>query len=204
MSQQDASGEGKRQQAAAKRRAMILDAAVLCFIEQGYHQSGVRDIAKRAGVSLGNLYNHFPGKHDMLAEIAAVERSELEPFLALLEKPQPAQQILDRFVSRYVRYIGQAESVILSIEITSEAIRKPDIGELFLQNRNQLVTALDTFIQRGVAEGAFRTLKSTKETAHLIVELIEGTAYRSVLSETAIRKLLPTLKDFISTSLQAI
>ena len=76
----------KRDRALAKRRQHILEAAVMCILESGYHQTGVREIAKRAGVSLGNLYNHFSGKHEVLAEIAAVERKEMAPILALLHE----------------------------------------------------------------------------------------------------------------------
>jgi len=176
---------------------------MICFLENGYHQTGVRDIATRAGISLGNLYNHFPGKHDVLAEIAALERSELEPFLELLSKPDPAAAVLDRFVAAYATYLSAPENVILTIEITSEAIRKPDIGALFLANRNELVGALEPVIQRGTAEGAFRAVPNPHEASHLIVELIEGSAYRSVLGEVAMRKMIGDLKDFVFAAVRA-
>lgn len=189
--------ETKRDKAVAQRREQILEAAVMCFLESGYHQTGVRDIAKRAGVSLGNLYNHFPGKHDVLVEIAALEQSELKPILALLAKPDSAPAILDRFMTAYARYVAKPENVILTIEIASEAIRKPDIGELFLSNRNELATALASLIGRGIAEGDFRTLSDPHEASHLIIELIDARAYRSVLCDVSMRKILGDLKDFI-------
>jgi AcrR family transcriptional regulator len=58
--------ETKRDKELKSRRAHILEAALMSLLEKGYHQTGVRDIAKRAGVSLGNLYNHFSGKHAVL------------------------------------------------------------------------------------------------------------------------------------------
>ncbi len=187
----------KRGKAAAKRRSKILDAAMMCFLESGYHQTGVRDIAKRAGISLGNLYNHFPGKHDVLAEIAALERAELEPFLKLLAGAAPATEILDTFIARYGKYLAAPENIILTIEISSEAIRKPDIGEMFLVNRSVLVAALASVIQRGVSEGAFRATLDPSETSQLIIELIEGSAYRSVLGGVAMRKILSGVRDFV-------
>ena len=48
------------------RKIEIVHAAVTCFLERGYHQTGVRDIAKQAEVSLGNLYIHFKGKEALL------------------------------------------------------------------------------------------------------------------------------------------
>ncbi len=194
--------ETKRDKAVAQRRGKILEAAVMCFLENGYHQTGVRDIAKRAGISLGNLYNHFPGKHDVLAEIAALERSELEPFLELLADSAPAPTILDRFVAAYARYLAAPENAILTIEITSEAIRKPDIAEMFLANRNVLVTALASVLQRGSGEGDFRAVPDPTEASQLIIELIESSAYRSVLGGTAMRKMLDGLKDFIFAAMR--
>ena len=197
MTETPASSARKREKATLARRAMILEAAMTCFLENGYHQTGVRDIAKRAGVSLGNLYNHFPGKHEVLAEIAALERAELTPFLKLLVEPKPVLEILDRFVTAYATYLAAPENIILAIEITSEAIRKPDIGALFLANQSELVSALASVIARGVADGDLRGDLDPVETSQLIVDLIDSSAYRSVLSEIAMRKMLAGLKDFI-------
>lgn len=197
MTEKQAKTETKRDRMVAARREQILDAAVMCFLESGYHQTGVRDIAKRAGVSLGNLYNHFPGKHDVLAEIAALERKELVPFLKQLAEPSSAREVLDRFVTAYATYLAAPETIILTIEITSEAIRKPDIGELFVANRNELVSGLASVIERGVADDDFRPSLDPKETALLIIEMIDGSAYRSVLSDVPMQEIIGGLKDFV-------
>ena len=203
MAQNPSEPEGKREKAAAQRRAKILEAALTCFLENGYHQTGVRDIAKRAGVSLGNLYNHFPGKHDVLVEIAALERADLEPFLKMLMKPGSPQAILEKFIKAYATYLAAPENVMLSIEISSEAVRKPDIGELFVTNREELVIALTSVIQRGIEAGGFRKGLNPNEASQLIIELIDASAYRSVLSEVAMRKILGGLKEFIFAAVRA-
>lgn len=194
---------GKREKATAQRRAKILESALICFLENGYHQTGVRDIARRAGVSLGNLYNHFPGKHDVLVEIAAMERADLEPFLKMLAKPASAHTVLETFIKAYAHYLAAPENVILSIEISSEAVRKADIGALFVANRNELVAALASVIQRGVEVGDFRRELDPNEASQLIIELLDASAYRSVLSEVSMRKILGGLKDFIFAAVRA-
>lgn len=202
MSDGSSKPPSKRDRAAARRRETILDAALMCFIENGYHQTGVRDIAKRAGVSLGNLYNHFPGKHDVLVEIAALERAELAPFLDLLARPGSATKILDRFLTTYANYLAKPENVILTIEISSEAIRKPDIGDLFVANRDALVAALASVIKRGIDDGEFRTGLDPEDAAQHIIGLIDASAYRAVLSEISMRRVLRGLKDFVSAALR--
>ena len=195
--------ETKRDKTAAQRRAKILEAAMRCFLESGYHQTGVRDIAKSAGVSLGNLYNHFSGKHDVLAEIAALERSELEPFREMLAERASAPEILDRFIAAYATYLAAPENVILTIEITSEAIRKPDIGALFLANRMVLVAALESVIQRGIAEGDFRAGSDPHQVSQLIIELIDGSAFRCVLGDVAVQEMLVSLTDFVFAAVRS-
>ena len=43
-------------------RTAILLAAHDLFVKQGYHGTAMRQIARRAGIALGGLYNHFPNK----------------------------------------------------------------------------------------------------------------------------------------------
>ena len=43
--------------------AAILDAGLALFSTQGYGATTLRQIAERAGLSVGNIYHHFPDKH---------------------------------------------------------------------------------------------------------------------------------------------
>lgn len=47
-------------------RAKILEAALALFRERGYDETTMRDVAKRAGVSLGNAYYYFASKENLL------------------------------------------------------------------------------------------------------------------------------------------
>lgn len=55
-----------------QRRAQLLEAAQVVFVDKGYHAAGMEDIAECARVSKPVLYQHFPGK--------------LELYLALVDK----------------------------------------------------------------------------------------------------------------------
>jgi len=49
--------------------AIIEDAARELFIKHGFHATSMRDIARRAGVSLGNLYNYYATKDAIFESI---------------------------------------------------------------------------------------------------------------------------------------
>lgn len=51
---------------AAKRRKIILEAALSTFSDYGYHGANVNEIARRADVTRPILYRHFPSKLELL------------------------------------------------------------------------------------------------------------------------------------------
>lgn len=61
-------------------REAITTAAREIFADRGYHAASVRDIAKRAGLSLSALYHWHPSKQDLLA--ALIEESTTDYFQA--------------------------------------------------------------------------------------------------------------------------
>lgn len=52
-----------------EKTRLILDTALELFAERGYHQTSISDIAKRAGISKGLLYNYFESKEEVLRSI---------------------------------------------------------------------------------------------------------------------------------------
>ena len=47
----------------SRTRQQVLEAAVSVFAERGYHGSGTRELAARAGVTGATVYHYFPNKH---------------------------------------------------------------------------------------------------------------------------------------------
>ncbi|HAH05756.1 MAG TPA: hypothetical protein DCM05_04390 [Elusimicrobia bacterium] len=62
--------------ASAGNRERILKAATTLFRRQGFHGTSTREIAEKAGVSLGNIYNHFKTKEDLFVFILAEYEKE--------------------------------------------------------------------------------------------------------------------------------
>jgi AcrR family transcriptional regulator len=52
-----------------EKRSRIEDAAKELFINRGFHATSMRDIATGTGTSLGNLYNYYRTKEDILESI---------------------------------------------------------------------------------------------------------------------------------------
>ena len=68
----------RRNARSEQSRRQVLDAALHLFSHQGYRATTMRDIAKKAGVSTGNVYHHFPDKE-------AIFRTLIEEFWAITD-----------------------------------------------------------------------------------------------------------------------
>ncbi len=70
------------QEVIEEKKIVIEDAAKELFIKQGFHATSMRDIAKRAGVSLGNLYNYYQTKEAIVESIIGKYQKIIDQKLA--------------------------------------------------------------------------------------------------------------------------
>lgn len=170
------------------RKIEITYAAVACFIEQGYHQTGVRDIARQAGVSLGNLYNHFKGKEDILGFIAELDGKEVAGFVDILSDGSDPKATLKRFVHDYAAHAALPENALLGVEILAEALRTPMIAEIFGKNRTRLEQALVTCLETGAKTGAFSSEMDQQLAACMILDTLEGHGLRLLAKQIEVEQ----------------
>jgi len=64
-------------------RLAIEDAAISLFLEQGYHATSMRQIADRAQLALGGIYNHFSSK-DEIFEAIIIDQHPYKKILPLV------------------------------------------------------------------------------------------------------------------------
>lgn len=50
-------------------RSAVEEAAIVLFMEQGYHATSMRQISERAKLALGGIYNHFSSKEEIFQGI---------------------------------------------------------------------------------------------------------------------------------------
>lgn len=109
--------------AAGNLREQILSAAASCFRERGIKATTMQEIAKRAGISVGNFYNYFDGKDAIIDEFAQREVARL------------AREI-DEIVNGRVSL--EEQRVRVKIEILEEAARNGSMGDIVKRSDAQV------------------------------------------------------------------
>lgn len=82
---------GRRERKKAQTRQALADAATQLFIERGYDNVGVREVAEAADVSLSTLFKHFPNKESLVFDLDADIEADL---VGAVRDRQPGQSVL--------------------------------------------------------------------------------------------------------------
>ncbi len=168
----------------ATNRDKIVQAAMVCFVERGIANSSVRDIAEHAGVSQGNLYNHFRSKDALIAEIARLDADEMHQVAeaALGLPPLPGLLALCEV---YLAMASRPEDAVLTLEITTQALRDPEIAKSFAGGRDMLRTRMQGLVQSAQAAGSLPDTLSPPDTVATLLDLLNGMGLRLGLNARA-------------------
>lgn len=80
----------------------IVEAGRKLFARQGFHATGMRDIAKLANVSIGSLYHYFRSKDELfLAVVRKAFEERLVQARELMRQGLPAPEILRQVLTVY-------------------------------------------------------------------------------------------------------
>ena len=85
-----------------RTRIQIEDAAIELFIEYGYHATSMRQIAERANLALGGIYNHFKSK-DEIFEAIIVDKHPYKRLLPLILEAEG--DTMEDFLSHAARVV---------------------------------------------------------------------------------------------------
>ena len=94
----------RRDEARALFRNAILDAAEAVFAEAGFHGARIQDIAERARIAVGTVYNHFENKDEVL--VALLEERAEEMLQQLAPLPGDPRPFPARLTARIARVLG--------------------------------------------------------------------------------------------------
>jgi AcrR family transcriptional regulator len=137
---------------AEDRRAQILDAAFEVFSEKGFHGTRTRELARRAGVSEGLVFSHFPTKEALIRAI--LDRAGFEDLIRVLEErlaSLPPRDALLALAERVLTNLRDQPHVFRVVFFG--LLETPELASHFYQKFLSRLLALETrLFRRAFAE----------------------------------------------------
>lgn len=128
------------QSAGHRREQEILEAARSAFAVKGFDGASMQDIARAAGMSVGNFYRYFPSKtaiiHALIRrDIALVE----DQFAQIVAAPAPLPAIRAALHLHVQLYAHQTQDAAIWAEMHSHALRNTEIAEMIHQAETEII-----------------------------------------------------------------
>ena len=113
---------------ADQRSAEILASVRVAFAEKGFDGASMQDLARAAGISVGNFYRYFPSKAAIVEQLIAHDLREMQQeFTTALAAADPLASLRQQVRAHLAEHQSCNDGQLWA-EITAAATRKPDIG----------------------------------------------------------------------------
>lgn len=161
----------------AETREAVLAAARALFVRQGYLRTSVDEIARKAGVSKGGIYFHFPDKTDIVHELLMHTVGLYREILAVLRERTrpPLKRLQDYMVWTSNLGAREPEAMLLPILISLEFLHTgQEIESLTRSHYDAIHRGLQLTIMDGRKAGVFNKRSGAREQAANVILMGEG------------------------------
>jgi TetR/AcrR family transcriptional regulator, repressor for uid operon len=170
---------------AARRRAQILEAAMVCFRRRGFHQATMQEICGEARVSPGALYRYFDSKAAIIIAIAQDEHAQLEPlFSALEEGGDVCAGLVELAKQVWVKFHAAGDASLIG-DVMAEAGRDPVLAGFIHDAEFKLRARLAAVLAAAQKHGQIDPALAPDAAARLLLAVIDGIGLRLSLFRQA-------------------
>jgi TetR/AcrR family transcriptional regulator, cholesterol catabolism regulator len=183
------------------RRGEIFAAAVHLFIEKGFNETSMREIADAAGMGKSTLYDYFKSKDEILLSYFEDEiQSITERAVEIGNLQIPAVEKLRRVVQAQLEYLVANKAFYM--RLTVEAQRLGLESQYRLQaSRHAYQDLICSLVEAGIQEGSFRPVDPFM-TMRIILAIITPVVFTTRPTGTP-QEMLDTSFNIILKGIQA-
>jgi TetR/AcrR family fatty acid metabolism transcriptional regulator len=165
------------------RRESIIQAAIEVFSKKDFKTASISEIAQKAGVADGTIYQYFKNKEDLFFSIPIEKTNEFRSQLELhLEGISGAFNKIRKFVWYYLYFFkmnpGYGRILMLEMRVSKSFVKTETYGFL-----KQSVSQVMNIIIEGQNEGVIRRDTDVYILRHLILGTLEHIVSRWLLKQ---------------------
>ena len=166
------------------RRDAIIAAAAQAFDANGYAATTVDQVAVKAGISKGSIYNYFHSKEELFEQVfvsvaAVMEADALHIFTEAASPSRKIRRIIDYHatIREQSQRIGR---LVLEFWATAARERRGQLATTLRQAYDRWYQQLAAVVADGIAQGQFRADISPESAAVLLAALLDGIDVHSI------------------------
>ncbi len=180
-----------RHEKKAQTRNGLLETARRVFIEQGYHNTTLDQVAEAAGFSKGAVYSNFKSKGDLfLALLDELMEERLRELSVQLEAAQRAPDFLGELARQAVgRRMKQAPQwTLLLMEFWTHAAREQQVRRQFAARHRQFMQKVARQVDQVAAQRGISPRRRPIDVMRAISAIGHGMAMEELIEPGSVKK----------------
>ena len=146
------------------KKTLILNSAEAIFQSKDYHQATVEEIAKKAGVGKGTIYQYFSSKQDILQSLYQKGKDEyIKRVQDLLDKSDTIAEVIGEIISFHIDNVSCSQLLLKSV------MHSHDIDpSQFEPSKHEIEVMMQLMWQKGVKSGEIKDISQEVFASYLI------------------------------------
>lgn len=169
------------QKRSIEKKEKIIQAGFELICEKGYYNTNTAEIAKKAGVSTGIVYQYFKDKHDILIEgIKLYSNSIFYPMLSIADKNLETSinkanfsSVLREMINKFIS--SHKLSKTAHEEITAITHSDIEVAEFFHKSEMEMTSKLTNLL----VKNGFK-VENLSERVHVAIGMIDNLCHEIV------------------------
>lgn len=147
-----------------RRRKEIFDASVHLFLEKGFNETSMREIAKAAGMGKSTLYDYFASKDEILVSYFENEIQKItERAQAVTMQDLDVSEKLKQIMQMHLEYLVDNKNFYLKLTIASQTLPLGSQDKIQAK-RHAYQDMLRALIEEGISKGELRPINALLAT----------------------------------------
>ena len=161
-----------------ERSQEILASIRQAFAEKGFDGASMQDLARAAGMSVGNFYRYFPSKAAIVQAICGLDMAEIQrDFADVQASDAPLECLRERIMEHFSE--EACKDGQLWAEVTAASIRKPEIGAVARQMEEGITAFLTAVFARITRRSLDEARGRYEGECQILILLVKGAATRT-------------------------
>lgn len=160
-----------------RKRQAILEAAIAEFRSQGFDATSMDRVAASAGVSKRTVYNHFPSKDALFAEILRRLWQRSADMLSVPYRPeQPLREQLLQLLQQKLRLLDDPAFIDLSRVAIAQGVHSPERARELIAQLGSKEEGTTRWIRAALDDGRLQPL-DPQFASQQLEALVKGFAF---------------------------
>ncbi len=169
----------------ATKRQQIHEAAVALFLDKGFDNTSMDEVADQAGVSKQTVYSHFKSKEELFSACVKEKCASYQLTESFFEADRNVEEMLTEIALRFSDMLLSYEAVRVKRILCASCEQQPELSELFYHAGPQNMLDLMTDYLTQLAEDGALNIDNPSFAARQFLYMVQGEKHMRTLLNVA-------------------